>query len=270
MGIPNPESARYSSLQEFIGFFKTDDNNPSFTNLFSVHFATPPVLRQGGQVSSGAFTMERGEMSMLMDYYAKSVNLPSKQITTGQFQSVGSPYKFATGTAFSQISMTFTIPRSQRTRTLFERWTQIMASDSNQYTDFYSDYVCPHIHIYKWERGGGDKVLGDARLIRAAAQSGHNVLRTQKNKLTACWVIKNAFPYNIGSVQLDNSQAKTMDLNVQFYYERYRFYPEATFDDPGVDQVITIPSGSNNDTIDQDTDRNQTAPPVFFPNSITT
>ena len=78
---------------------------------------------------------------MLLDFYANNLSLPSKQITTGQQVNVGSPYKYATGTAFSQVNINYVIPRSQLTRTFFERWTQVMASDSNQYTDFYDNYV---------------------------------------------------------------------------------------------------------------------------------
>ena len=268
MAIPRPESARYNSLQEFIGFFKKEDNHPSFTNLFSVHFATPRILQKGNQVSSGTFQSETGALSLLLDYYVKTVNLPSKQITTGQVTNVGSGYKFATGTSFSQISMTFQIPRSQQTRTYFERWTQLMANDANQYTDYYKDYVSPFVYIYKWERGGGDYVYTDPKMLRTLREAGDNYLLARKYKLTACWVLKNAFPYNIGSIQLDNEQAKVMDMNVQFYYERYRFYSEDRFDDPGVSGAITVPSGSTpagtvptggtDNVTTQDTSRNTT------------
>ncbi|QIN97226.1 hypothetical protein [Synechococcus phage S-H25] len=240
MSIPNPQAARHSSLQEFVGFFKKSDNHPSFTNLFSVHFATPQMLNLQ---TNGRFNTETGDMSLLLDYYAKTVNLPSKQVTTGQVTNVGSGYKFATGSSFSQISMTFQVPRSQMTRNLFERWMSLMANDANQYTDYYSNYVAPKVVIYKWERGGGDYVYSDPKMLRALREAGNNFLLSKKNKLTAAWVLHNVFPYNIGSIQLDNEQAKTMDLNIQFYYERYRFYTEDQFDDTGVAGAITVPSG---------------------------
>lgn len=233
------ERARYNSLQEFIGFFKENENHPSTTNLFSVHFASPPMLKAVSKTN--LFTTETGDLSLLLDYYAKTVNLPSKQITTGQIVNVGSGYKFATGSSFSQISITFTMPRSQLTRNFFEKWTQVMASDSNQYTEYYKDYVCPDLYIYKWERGGGDYATSDPKMLRAIRESGSNALLARKNELTACWHIQNAFPFNIGSVQLDNSQSRLMELNVQFYYERYRFYPQSSFDDPGIIEQITFP-----------------------------
>ena len=118
MAIPNGENARNSSFQEFIGFFKQSDNNPSFTNLFTVHFASPPMI--SNEVTGNLYNSENGDLNLALDYYAKTVNLPSKQITTGQIVDVGSAMKYVTGTAFSQVSMTFTMPRSQLTRNYFE------------------------------------------------------------------------------------------------------------------------------------------------------
>ena len=43
----------------------------------------------------------------------------------------------------------------------------MMASDSEQYTRYYNEYVCPRMMIYKWERGGGDLVVTDPKMIRA-------------------------------------------------------------------------------------------------------
>lgn len=178
MSIPNRDTARTSSLQEFIGYFKKSDNNPSFTNLFSVHFATPPMI--ANEVNGDLFKSETGDLSLALDYYAKTVNLPSKQITTGQITDVGSAMKYVTGTAFSQVSMTFTMPRSQLTRNYFETWTRAMANDSNQYTDFYRNYVSPRVMIYKFERGGGDEAFKDPRSLRALREAGDNFLLSKK------------------------------------------------------------------------------------------
>ena len=66
-------------------------------------------------------------------------------------------------------------------------------------------------------------------------------IRDRYYKVTACWELQNCFPYNIGTVQLNNSAATLMNLTVGFYYERYRFYPEEAFDDYGIRNKITIP-----------------------------
>jgi hypothetical protein len=257
MGIPNKQNARYNSFQEFLSQTKGRDNSISFNNLFSVRFSTPPMMRQGsGSVASPRMQVETSDLNWLLDFYADTVNLPSKQITTAQTPYVGAPFKYATNTAYSQISINFRMPRSQYSRNFFERWTTMMASDSEQYTRYYQDYTCPKMYIYKWERGGGDIAVSDPKMIRAIrANGGASLLLARKYQLTAAWELQNLYPYNIGSVQLNNAQAQSMTLNVGFYYERYRFFTAGKFDDPGLLKSVTVPARRDNNT-DQETSRN--------------
>ena len=263
MAIPNPTFARYPSFQEFLSKTKGKDNAPSFTNLFSVRFVSPKMLQRpnisypAGFVgpipenppSSGFDVNQSGnDLNWLLDYYADTVNLPSKQITTSQTPYVGSPFKYATNTAYSQISINFRMPRSQYSRNYFERWTTMMASDSEQYTRYYDEYVSPKMMVYKWERGGGGLAVSDPELIAAIRASGSaDVLLARKYQLTAAWELRNLYPYNIGSVQLNNSNAQTMTLSVGFYYERYRFYTADQFDNDTI-QYITLPANADNVT----------------------
>ena len=197
------------------------------------------------------------DLSWLLDFYADTVNLPSKQITTSQTPYVGSPFKYATNTTYSQISIQFRMPRSQYSRNFFERWTTLMASDSEQYTRYYNDYVCPKMMIYKWERGGGGLAVTDPALIASIRESGSaDMLLARKYQLTAAWELRNLYPYNIGSIQLNNSNAQTMTLSVGFYYERYRFYTADRFDHDTIN-FLTVGSGLDNNT-DQSTSNNQT------------
>ena len=260
MAIPNPTFARYPSFQEFLAKTKGKDNAPSFTNLFSVRFVSPPMMQYSvptgfvGPVQenppSGRFDVNQtsNDLSWLLDYYADTVNLPSKQITTSQTPYVGSPFKYATNTAYSQISINFRMPRSQYSRNFFERWTTMMASDSEQYTRYYKDYVSPKMMVYKWERGGGGLAVSDPELIASIRESGNaDILLARKYQLTAAWELRNLYPYNIGSVQLTNSNAQTMTMSVGFYYERYRFYTADQFDTDTI-QYITLPANSDNVT----------------------
>ena len=262
MAIPNPQAAKYNSLNEFIGQFKDNDNFPSTTNLFSLHFSCPAILRSTQTQVSGTFAgqtdevfnPERGDLrNLLLDYYAKAVNLPSKQVTSGQIVNVGSGFKYATGTAFSQINITFQVPRSQYTRNFFERWVDEMARDSNQFTEFYREYVCPRLYIFKMERGGGDLAISDPKLlseVRRAASQGLQVLTARKNDVTACWELQNVFPYNIGSIQLNNDKARVMELTVGFYYERYRFFTKDQFDSPGRPDIVLDMAETSDNIID--------------------
>jgi len=262
MAIPNPQRARYNSWQEFLAKTKGRDNAPSFTNLFSVKFGTPRMMRSVSASGMGPYQPSRLEISSsndldwLLDYYADSVNLPSKQVTTSQTPYVGAPFKYATNTAYSQISINFRMPRSQYSRNFFERWTTMMASDSEQYTRYYDDYVCPEMWIYKWERGGGDLAVTDPAIIRSIRESGTmDLLLARKYQLTAAWQLQNLYPYNIGSVQLNNQNAQTMTLSVGFYYERYRFFTQDQFDTDTIN-YLTLPANSDNNT-DSSTSSNQ-------------
>ena len=264
MAIPNPQGARYPSFQEFISRTKGRDNSPSFTNLYSVRFMSPSMMRTYtpanflGPVQTEKFDIGMSnDLEWLLDYYADTVNLPSKQVTTSQTPYVGSPFKYATNTAYSQISIQFRMPRSQYSRNFFERWTTLMASDSEQYTRYYNDYVCPKMMIYKWERGGGGLAVTDPELIASIRESGSaDMLLARKYQLTAAWELRNLYPYNIGSIQLNNSNAQTMTLSVGFYYERYRFYTADRFDHDTIN-FLTVGSGIDNNT-DQSTSNNQT------------
>ena len=265
MTLPNratPQFAKYPSFQEFLEKTKGRDNAPSFTNLFSVRFITPPMMQSSRAGFMGPTQPKNleingtNDLSWLLDYYADSVNLPSKQVTTSQTPYVGSPFKYATNTAYSQISINFRMPRSQYSRNFFERWTTMMATDAEQYTRYYSEYCCPKMMIYKWERGGGDIAVSDPELIRSIRESGTaDILLARKYQLTAAWELQNLYPYNIGSVQLNNQNAQTMTMSVGFYYERYRFFTQDQFDTNTI-RYLTVGSNLDNNT-DQSTSNNQ-------------
>jgi len=256
-GIPGAGDVSSSKLQEFMAFSRKKAGDFSLTNIYTVQFATPPMLTD---------QLEKGDDRLLLDYYVDSVTLPSKQITTAQIMNVGSAYKYATGNAFSQINMTFKMPKTQRTRVIFERWASLMNNDANQYTHFYNMYCCPRVRIYKFERGGGPKVenflnkndtvkkiagilngtgifgsststIADNNLLNylksdpAIKQSALDYIANQA-KYYGChgmWELRNVYPTNIGSVQLNNNEARVMSMTVSFNFERYRFYAKPLY-----------------------------------------
>jgi hypothetical protein len=236
--VPDRNNASTNSLQEFqAGFLQKKENGPSLTSLYSVKFTSPPIFKTfipfgGFRIGGGGnFRLEDRNNSFLLDYMAQSVNLPSKQVTTAAVVTQGSAIKYATGVAFSQINITFQIPRSQKSRAIFERWVQLISNDADQYMDFYEDYVCPVCKIYKIERGGDSKVAAQDYVFgRGVRESGYNSLEVRQNEVTACWELRNLYPMNIGSVQLNGMDSRLMTLTVGFNFERYRFYPQGQFD----------------------------------------
>ena len=240
---PSQGNANYNSLQQFQAFMREEDNHPSYTNLYTVQFGTPRIFG----LLNGKMQLGNSENSKLLDFYCNSLSLPSKQITSGQVTNVGSGFKYATGSAFSQTQMNFMMPRSQRTRTIFERWMTAMANDANQYTDYYDEYVAPTVRIFKWERGGGNYASYDDAMRRALAENDTQAQlqmwqNARLNKITAMWELRNVFPYNIGSAQLNNNASSLMTMGVSFYYERYRFYASPRFEDSDLVNKIIVPS----------------------------
>ena len=272
--IPHAQSAAYPSLQEFMSFsLKNKDYTPASTNLFSIHIVTPALLRMwrdnsilepwslGHIISdtigyrSPAFVSDNKNSNLhrCLNFYCQSISTPSKQLTTGSLVNIGTATKYATGSAFSQITATFIAPKSMHSRNFFERWMHLMAPDSNQYSDYYDYYNAPRMMIFKWEKGGGHNT---DQTNRNATQRNENFmdnqvgLRRQKLKahdyrLTASWELQHAFPYNIGSTQMNNAANRPFTFTVGFFFERYRFYTEPEFDDPGVRTQISIPGLGN-------------------------
>ncbi|BCV07410.1 MAG: hypothetical protein CM15mL1_1350 [Libanvirus sp.] len=71
------------------------------------------------------------------------------------------------------------------------------ASDSDNTVGFYDDYVVD-MEILKFENG----------------PAGH--------QQTAAYKLFGAFPFNVGQLELNNEQTNLVQLDVAFYFERYR------------------------------------------------
>ena len=158
-------------------------------------------------------------------------------MTSGSYIPPGTSIKYITGTAYSQMNISFIMPRSQYLRSFFEEWTTKISPDSNQYVEFFDDYVCPSLTIFKWERDmGGDLAKNDTSLSGYLANSKLPQHLAKKYRVTAVWEMRNAFPFNIGTIQLNNDTARAMTLTIGFFYERYRMLTEDAFSDPGTYQ----------------------------------
>lgn len=235
MSIPQSirDSGGYMYQEEMFSLLRNANYSPSLTNLWYLRFNTPDNFDK--------FDVKRfdnlgnGKTHKVLNYYAQAVNLPSKQLTTGQVSNVGVPYKYATGQAFSQISITFVVPRNQLTRAIFERWVSSITSDSDQYVDYYENYVCPELRIFKYELGSGtraDEVIDSnaSSLVRRMTLGGNKStqrrLREKQRmpKLRSVYELRNIFPTNIGSMQLNNTEPRLSTFTVSFSYERYKFY----------------------------------------------
>jgi hypothetical protein len=216
---------------------------PATTNLYWVRFRKPPnIFYEGGisRYSDGISASNNGitegpgsDQSRLLTYYATDVTVPSRQITTGDAKIVGSMYRYATGTTYSEISIQFILPRTMFTRMYFERWMNWTSNDSTQKVSWYDDYVCSHLDIFKYERGGMTPSPSDwnSNSSVVTPQGGqkpslesYKTSSVKFNRCSGVWVLKNAYPFNISNINLNAGPGNLLSMEVSFYYERYRFY----------------------------------------------
>ena len=240
-------------IQTMMSLLNKQETAPATTNLFAIEFATPPVFRDYATDNDFKY-LEKGKSANMLNYYASAINLPSKQLTTGQITTIGVPYKYATGQAFSQINITFVIPKTQITKTIFERWVSAITGDGDQYVEYYEDYVCDTLRIYKFEKGSGQPARNsDVPMDRSIlnkvtvgdTRSKQNSYRNSKNgglrlpELMSVTELRNVFPTNIGSAQLNNMEPRMLTFTVSFSYERYKFYPRSGVDNDRALRVTT-------------------------------
>ena len=226
-----------NSFQGFKAF--ANRRPPAINNLYWVRFRDMPKCMEAGVAATAYFKdyftgnnsdsngLSYGgpgnDKSRLLTYYANDVTIPSRQITTGDAKTVGSLYRYPTGTTFSEISINFTLPRQLETRMFFERWMNYITEDSGNRVSWYNDSVCKFMDIMKYEKGGINPTNDETSLVSPIAdQSTANQVKW--NQVTGVWALSNVFPFNISNMQLTNGTGGTMSMEVSFYYERYRFY----------------------------------------------
>lgn len=207
---------------------------PSYNNLYWVRFRQKPNVLPGtdfNQYFNNGITSGPGhDKARLLTYYATDVTVPSRQITTGEIKSVGAQWKYPTGTTFSEISISFIVPRTYMTRTFFERWMNYTASDSGQYVSWYDDAVCTYLDIFKYERGGVRPYNAAVYTSTLAASNQAAKSTVSWNRCVGSWTMQNVFPFNISNMQLQSGPANYATMEVSFYFERYRFFvpPESS------------------------------------------
>ncbi|MDA0778199.1 MAG: hypothetical protein O3C19_03915 [Bacteroidetes bacterium] len=201
----------------------------SYNNLYWVRFRSMPSVlgqRGGGWFNDFFAGGESGpghDKSRLLTYYASDVTVPSRQLTTGEIKSVGAPWKYVTGTSFSEISISFILPRTYKTRTFFERWMNYASNDASQNVSWYDDMTTSYLDVFKYERGG--QIPYDAASLTSLVNPSQFKTSTVSwNKCVGVWCMKNAFPFNISSMSLSSGSANYLSMEVSFYFERYRWY----------------------------------------------
>ena len=211
-----------NGFRRFYDLVASGAKEPSRSNLFSVFIGIPPVLRANEN-------FDFKEYQETINYFADSVTVPGRRITTGQVRDVGAMRRFATDTAFGDAAFSFILTKDMYARTFFERWMNYTASDAENRVTLYDQYTT-NIIISKWESGSGVKykdALTDAEL--------------RLNRVTGVWQMYGAFPYDMSAMNLTNGPTDLIKVDVKFYYERYRFdtvSENISFDANKADRIV--------------------------------
>lgn len=198
-----PRMKTIAQFQNALNQFGTSNNN-----YYTIRFERPDVLR---------FTDLQGRLvdwpNDMTDLYCDSVQIPSRQVNTGDIKQYGALYRYPTGVSYSQLDMNFLSDRNHRIRNVFELWTSAIANDERNHVTYYDQAVSRKLTIFKYEKQKGGNIRN------------YGEIRGVQNRLTAQWEVYNVFPFNVGTYELNNEASSLLKLNVSFYFEKYRQIP---------------------------------------------
>ena len=209
MGNPN-------RFNQFRAEIATNRLAPATSNLWE--FRLPPPVFMASDF--GRINSETREFVQNVNYFASSVTVPSRAVTTGEVNNFGMIRRFATGQTNSSMNVSFLVTKDQSHRKFFERWMHYAASDSDNTVGFYDDYVTD-MSIVKWESGANFRIINDNNDQKDKEHKG--ALNPMQS--TAVYQIYGAFPVNVSTMTLDNEQTSLLLMEVEFYFERYRMDP---------------------------------------------
>ena len=198
-----------NSFKRFQDQVMSGYKTPSKSNLFEVRVQIP----QSVMMKESTFGTERNTLEHFdaMNYFASSVTVPGRRVTTSEIRDIGVSRKYATNTAFGDLQVEFLVTKDQYHRDFFETWMQSTASDSENRVGLYEEYTS-NISVIKWENAS-NVVYSDPS----------NKGTARLNRSSAVWQMYGAFPYDMSEQSFDNGPTGLVKLNVNFYFERYRF-----------------------------------------------
>ncbi len=198
-----------NSFKRFQDQVMSGYKTPSKSNLFEVRVQIP----QSVMMKESTFGTERNTLEHFdaMNYFASSVTVPGRRVTTSEIRDIGVSRKYATNTAFGDLQVEFLVTKDQYHRDFFETWMQSTASDAENRVGLYEEYTS-NISVIKWENAS-NVVYSDPS----------NKGTARLNRSSAVWQMYGAFPYDMSEQSFDNGPTGLVKLNVNFFFERYRF-----------------------------------------------
>ena len=202
-----------NSFKRFQDQVMSGYKTPSKSNLFEVRVQIP----QSVMMKESTFGTERNTLEHFdaMNYFASSVTVPGRRVTTSEIRDIGVSRKYATNTAFGDLQVEFLVTKDQYHRDFFENWMLNTAADQENRAGFYEEYTTT-IQVLKWENASNV-------MMKPPGAFGDDVGKTRLNRSSAVWQMYGAFPYDMSELSFNNGPTDLVKLNVNFYFERYRF-----------------------------------------------
>ena len=202
-----------NSFKRFQDQVMSGYKTPSKSNLFEVRVQIP----QSVMMKESTFGTERNTLEHFdaMNYFASSVTVPGRRVTTSEVRDIGVSRKYATNTAFGDLQVEFLVTKDQYHRDFFENWMLNTAADQENRAGFYEEYTTT-IQVLKWENASNV-------MMKPPGAFGDDVGKTRLNRSSAVWQMYGAFPYDMSEQSFNNGPTDLVKLNVNFYFERYRF-----------------------------------------------
>jgi len=201
-----------NSFKRFQDQVMSGYKTPSKSNLFEVRVQIPSSVI----LKESTFGTERNNLEHVdaMNYFASAVTVPGRRVTTSEVRDIGVSRKYATNTAFGDLQIEFLVTKDQYHRDFFETWMQSTASDAENRVGLYEEYTS-NISVLKWENAS-NVVYSDPTNKQGAGTA-------RLNRSSAVWQMYGAFPYDMSEQSFDNGPTGLVKLNVNFFFERYRF-----------------------------------------------
>ena len=201
-----------NSFKRFQDQVMSGYKTPSKSNLFEVRVQIPASVI----LKESTFGTERNSLEHVdaMNYFASAVTVPGRRVTTSEVRDIGVSRKYATNTAFGDLQIEFLVTKDQYHRDFFETWMQSTASDAENRVGLYEEYTS-NISVIKWENASNVVYRDPTPLLGGGTQ--------RLNRSSAVWQMYGAFPYDMSEQSFDNGPTGLVKLNVNFFFERYRF-----------------------------------------------
>jgi len=195
-----------SSLQNFIS--QVNNRGLAKTNLFDVDIISPPCLRQGGQM---------GTIPFLLNIFCQSASFPPTSIGVRELKIAGPTYKrpYSIDYGGEGVSLTFLVDRKMELKAYFDVWM--------------NKIINPFEYNANYDEGNSqyttDIFIRQITEITEQGISGENGFKVAIDKKDDYFVkLENAFPRNIGMIELDSTAQNAIHkLTVNFAYRKVRF-----------------------------------------------